>query len=121
MNGAPSGFAGHNRISTQALTSTAQAVAADVFGVPAQQIKASWSDDQGLLALRLSLPIGVPSLTRAAREASLVGGFGGSIWDRTHAAKALILLQVAHLSGSRLSRVDIRITGIKLVEGGRTR
>lgn len=121
MNGAPSGLAGHNRISTQALTSTAQAVAADVFDVPPQQIKASWSDDQGLLALRLSLPIGVPSLTRAVREPSLIDGIGGSIWDRTHAAKALILDRVAHLSGSRLSRVDIRITGIKVVEGGRAR
>ena len=121
MSEAPPGLAGHNRISTQALTSTARAVAADVFDVPAQQIRASWSDDQGLLALRLALPIGVPSLTRTLKDPSVVGGMGGSIWDRTHAAKALVLQQVSRLSGSRLSRVDIRITGIRVTEGGRAR
>ena len=121
MSVAPSGLNGHNRISTQALTSTARAVAADVFGVPAQQIRASWTDDRGLLALRLALPIGVPSLARTVRDPSLVSTVGGSIWDRTHAAKSLILTQVAHLSGSRLSRVDIRITGIRVIEGGRTK
>lgn len=122
MSAEPTGsstFAGHNRISTQALTSTARAVAADVFGVPVQQIRAGWSDDHGLLALGLTLPIGVPSLTRSARDHSLVAGFGGSVWDRAHGAKVLILERVAYLSGSRLSRVDIRITGIRIMDGGR--
>ncbi|MHA7154550.1 hypothetical protein [Arthrobacter sp. TMN-50] len=121
MSAAPPGLAGHNRISAQALTSTARAVAADIFDIPAQQIRASWSDDQGLLALRLALPIAVPPLTRIVRDPSLVSGFGGSIWDRTHAAKALILQRVTQLSGSQLSRVDIRITGIKLAESGRVK
>ncbi|MHA7275441.1 hypothetical protein [Arthrobacter sp. HLT1-21] len=121
MSAGPPGLAGHNRISTQALTSTARAVAADVFDIPAQQIRASWSDDQGLLALRLAVPIAVPSLTRIVRDPSLVSGAGGSIWDRAHAAKGVILQRVAQLSGSQLSRVDIRITGIKLAESGRVR
>ncbi|WP_026551851.1 hypothetical protein [Arthrobacter sp. H20] len=121
MSAVPPAPAGHNRISTQALTSTARAVAADVFGIPAQQIRASWSDDQGLLALRLALPIGVPSLTRTVRDPTLVSRAGGSIWDRTHASKALILQRVSQLSGSRLSRVDIRITGIRIIEGGRAK
>lgn len=114
-------LAGHNRISTQALTSTAQAVAAEVFGVPAQHIRANWTDDRGLLALRLALPIGVPSLARTIRDSSLVDDFGGSIWDRAHTAKALVLDRVSELSGSRLSRVDIRITGIRVGEVGRTK
>ncbi|WP_028279703.1 hypothetical protein [Arthrobacter sp. H5] len=114
-------LAGHNRISTQALTSTARAVASEVFGIPAREIRASWSDDDGLLALRLALPIGIPSLDRTVRDGSLVAGFGGSIWDRAHAAKAMVLEQVSRLSGSQLSRVDIRIIGIKLIDGGRTR
>ncbi|NJC24519.1 hypothetical protein BJ994_003595, partial [Arthrobacter pigmenti] len=53
----PARLAGHNRISTQALTSTARAVAAEVLHVPAREIRASWSDDAGMLALRLALPI----------------------------------------------------------------
>lgn len=119
MNGTPPVLAGHNRISTQALTSTAQAVAAEVFDVPAQQVRASWSDDQGLLALRLALPTVVPSLTRVVSDPLAVASVGGTIWDRTHAAKRLILGRVAQLTGSRISRVDIRITGIRVTTGGR--
>lgn len=114
-------LAGHNRISTQALTSTAQAVAAEVFGIAPQQIRASWSDDRGMLALALALPISVPALTRVLREPGLVAGFGGSVWERARNAKPVILERVSALSGSRLSRVDIRLTTAQVREGGRVR
>jgi hypothetical protein len=54
-------------------------------------------------------------------DPSRVEGIGGSIWDRTVRAKASILSTVMELSGSRLSRVDIRVTGAKISEGGRVR
>jgi hypothetical protein len=44
---------------------------------------------------------------------------GGSIWDRTVRAKARILETVTDLSGAQLSRVDIRISGARISEGGR--
>ncbi|MCC3275728.1 MULTISPECIES: hypothetical protein [unclassified Arthrobacter] len=112
-------LAGHNRISTQALTSTAKAAAAEYFGVPAQQIRVLWRDDQGLLALSLSLPIALPplnTLTPAMLELA-----GGTVWQRAHAAKPVLLQRVAELTGSRLSRVDIRITGALPAEGRRVR
>ncbi|MCU1511560.1 MAG: hypothetical protein JWM01_1543 [Arthrobacter sp.] len=114
-------LAGHNRISTQALTSLARAAAAEALGVAPHEVRADWSDDDGLLALSLVTPIAVPSLAAVLRNPGRVAGFGGSIWDRTVAAKAAILGRVTELSGARLSRVDIRISGASVSEGRRVR
>jgi len=109
---------GHNRISTQALTSLAKAAAAHEFGVDAQDVRADWADDDGLLALSLVTPIRVPPL-QAAIEPGRIDLVGGSIWQRTVQAKSRILATVTELSGARLSRVDIRISGARISEGGR--
>jgi hypothetical protein len=114
-------LAGHNRISTQALTSLARAAAAEALGVEAQDVRADWSDDDGLLALSLVTPIAVPPLSAVLRDPGRVAGFGGSIWDRSVAAKAAILRRVTELSGAGLSRVDIRISGASTSEGRRVR
>lgn len=114
-------LAGHNRISTQALTSLARAAAAEALGVPAQDVRADWTDDGGLLALSLVTPIAVPALTAVLRDPARVTGFGGTIWDRAVAAKAQILRRVTELSGAQLSRVDIRISGASISGGGRVR
>lgn len=115
------GLAGHNRISAQALTSVARAAAAEALGVPPQDVRADWSDDDGLLALSLVTPIAVPSLTAVLRDPGRVAGFGGSIWDRAVAAKGDILRRVTELSGAQLSRVDIRISGATVSERRRIR
>ena len=114
-------LSGHNRISTQALTSLAKAAAANFLGVEPEDVRADWTDDDGLLALSLVAPISMPPLSAVVQDPSRVEGTGGSIWDRTVRAKAGILAAVAELSGSGLSRVDIRITGAKISEGGRVR
>ena len=114
-------LSGHNRISTQALTSLAKAAAAEALGVEAQDVRADWSDDDGLLALSLVAPISIPPLKAVVRDAGRVAALGGSIWDRTITAKAQILATVTALSGARLSRVDIRISGARISEGGRVR
>ncbi|MGO4804411.1 hypothetical protein AB4089_04700 [Arthrobacter sp. 2MCAF15] len=112
-------LAGHNRISTQALTSVARAAAGEALGVPAHDVRAAWSDDDGLLALSLVMPVAVPPLTVVLRDPGRVAGFGGSIWERAVAAKAEILSRVTELTGAQLSRVDIRISGAALRGGGR--
>jgi hypothetical protein len=116
-----SALAGHNRISTQALTSVARAAAAQALGVSPQDVRADWSDDDGLLALSLVAPIAVPPLWAVLRDPSRVAGCGGSIWDRTVAAKTEILRRVTELTGAGLSRVDIRISGARLGEERRVR
>ncbi|MHA7240991.1 hypothetical protein [Arthrobacter sp. TMS1-12-1] len=111
--------AGHNRITTQALTSTARAVAADVLGVPTAQIRASFSDDRGLLALLLALPLPVPPLARVVEDPDVVAVFGGPLQARADAARSPILERVQQLTGARLSRVDIRIIGSTVTRGAR--
>lgn len=112
-------LSGHNRISTQALTSLAKAAAAQFLGVDADDVRADWADDDGMLALSLVTPISIPPLNAVVMDPLRVEGSGGSIWDRTVRAKARILATVTELSGARLSRVDIRISGAKISEGGR--
>ena len=70
----------------------------------------------GLLALTLALPIGIPSLSQVLADSSAVNAHGGSVRHRAHAAKPIILDRVSSLTGSRLSRVDVRITGIRVAE-----
>ncbi|MFE4833098.1 hypothetical protein ACFRAU_00290 [Arthrobacter sp. NPDC056691] len=114
-------YSGHNRISTQALTSLAKAAAAEALGIHAHDVRADWSDDDGLLALSLVAPIRIPSLTAVLRDPGRVSALGGSIWDRTVHAKTDILTKVTELSGASLSRVDIRISGAHVTEEGRVR
>ena len=114
-------LSGHNRISTQALTSLAKAAAAEALGVDVQDVRADWADDDGLLALSLVAPISMPPLRTVVLDPARVDGTGGSIWDRTVRAKESILARVSELSGSRLSRVDIRISGARISTGGRVR
>jgi hypothetical protein len=114
-------LAGHNRISTQALSSVAKAAAAEVFGIAPAQVRTDWSDDGGLLALSLALPISVPPLTAVLHDPGRVAATGGSIWERGIAAKAVILHKVTWLTGSQLSRVDIRVIGVHASDGGRVR
>ena len=72
-------MAGHTRISTQALTSVARAAAAEALGVTPHEVRAEWSDDDGLLALSLVAPItlprwppscGIPDASRASAAPS---------------------------------------------------
>jgi len=103
---------GHNRVSTQALTSLAQAAAAEQFGVRPSEVRATWADDAGLLALSIVSPIAVPDLGSISSPSD-VAQAGGSVWERASAAKAAILRSVSGLSGTHLSGVDIRISGVR--------
>lgn len=113
--------AGHTRITTRALTSTAQAVAAETLRIPASAVRASFSDDAGLLALHLALPLPIPPLASVAADPSLVESFGGSLTRRAQEAQALILERVHQLTGAELSRVDMRVIGTSVTRERRVR
>lgn len=115
----PTAHAGHNRISTQALTSVAKVAASEALAVAPGQVRVSWSDEDGALSLSISSAIGAPSLTQIRRNPARVAQTGGSILARATAAKALILAQVEQLTGSTLSGVDIRISGVLARDDGR--
>lgn len=112
-------LSGHTRISTQALTSVARAAAAEVFAVAASSVRVSWTDDAGSLALAVSSPISVPSLGAVRQRPERIVNTGGTVSERATAAKLGILERVEHLTGSELSRVDIRISGIQSSDEGR--
>ncbi|MEO8220617.1 MAG: hypothetical protein ABI563_07515 [Specibacter sp.] len=113
------GLAGHNRISTQALTSVAKVAAAQVLAVPPGQVRVSFFDDAGALALSVSSPMGAPPLHEVLRSPGRVAKSGGSVLARATAAKARILAQVEYLTGSQVSRVDVRISALVAREDGR--
>ena len=92
---------------------------AEVLAVAPGQVRVSWSDESGALALSVSSAIGAPSLGQIRRNAGAVARSGGSILARATAAKALILAQVEHLTGSQLSGVDVRISGVLTRDDGR--
>lgn len=106
-------LAGHNRVSTQALTRLAQAAAGAALGVEPADVRADWSDDAGLLALRIVAPIAIPHLALVDGPEDLLP-WGGSVWERAARAKGRILESVTSLSGAMLSRVDIRISGVRV-------
>lgn len=108
-----SAYAGLNRVSTQALTSLAQAAAAAELGIRPADVRADWSDDAGLLALRIVAPIAIPDLSEAGEPVD-PSAWGGSVWQRCAMAKGRILESVARLSGAALSRVDIRVSGMRM-------
>ncbi|WP_144630072.1 hypothetical protein [Arthrobacter woluwensis] len=112
-------LAGHNRFSTQALTSLAKAACAEALDVPAQDVRVEWRDDDGLLALSVVSPVSIPALSEVVRDPSALAG--GTIWDRAVHAKSAIRARVMQLSGSELSRVDIRISGVVHRTAGRVR
>ncbi|WP_026529970.1 hypothetical protein [Haematomicrobium sanguinis] len=103
---------GHNRISSQALESTAKFAASEALGIEAERIRAQVADDGGNLALSLSLPVVVTSLERPVPP-------GPSGWQRINAAKGTVADRVSQLTGSRVARVDIRVTGAHINEGAR--
>ncbi|MFJ3958147.1 hypothetical protein [Arthrobacter sp. NPDC090010] len=114
-------LAGHNRFSNQALTSLAKAACAEVLDVPAHEVRVDWRDDDGLLALSLVTPLGMPGLSEIIRDPQALAASGGSIHERAVRAKEAIRARVMQLSGSELSRVDIRVSGVLQRTAGRVR
>jgi hypothetical protein len=109
---APSGpppRAGHTRISAQALTRVVEAITAEVFGVPVQNLKARLRDHQGLLWVSVAVPMAVPPLRQIGRIPDLGGE--GSLYDRADANRQRIIDRTRLLTGYVVGRVDIRLMG----------
>lgn len=94
---------GYTRVSAQALSSTARAVAGDLFGVDPYQVRVFLRDDAGFLALGINLPL---PITGAAGLPS------GSLLDRARVQRILLGEEFTKLTGAMVSRVDVRITGV---------
>ncbi|MBG6084894.1 hypothetical protein [Zhihengliuella flava] len=98
---------GHTRLSTQALSSTARIIAAEAYAVDQARIHVDLDDDYGDLALSFSLPL--PATPPPAEEPAPAGG---TVWDRAVGVRESIRERFVQLTGSSISRVDVRVTGI---------
>ncbi|MET0977900.1 MAG: hypothetical protein ABWX63_03700 [Paeniglutamicibacter terrestris] len=95
--------AGYTRVSAQALTGTARAVAAEIFGVDPVLVRAFLRDDAGYLALTIHTPLPIGETS---------GEAGLPVLDRVRAWRGTIGEQFSNLTGSLVSQVDVRVTGI---------
>ena len=112
---------GRTTVSTRALNRLVCAVAADALGVNPSTVGAEVTDDLGRLALTVSAPIRIVSLTRVQGDPSVVSRTGGTIVDRAEQARQHIQHRVGELTGSTLSRVTVRLTGADIQPEGRVK
>lgn len=105
----PHARAGRTRISSQALTRVVEAIVADVFGVPVQNLKARLRDQQGQLWVSVAVPTTVPPLRQIGNISDV--GDEGSLYDRADAGRQRIIDRTHLLTGYVVGRVDIRLTG----------
>ncbi|MBF4460183.1 MULTISPECIES: hypothetical protein [unclassified Pseudoclavibacter] len=120
---APGGAAqrGTTRLTAKALNRLVSAVAGDALGVDAGSVSVDLDDHNGKLALRLSTPIRVPSLARIREQPSSISRSGGPLLERVETAKTTIRDRVQTLSGSSISAVTIRLTGLEIKPEERVR
>lgn len=104
VTGRPPAESGYTRISAQALSSTARAVAGDLFGVDPYLVRVFLRDDAGFLVLGINLSVPLQGLPH-------------SIMARAKAQRPLLGEQFTALTGALVSRVDIRITGVVTTRG----
>jgi hypothetical protein len=106
-------FPGHTRISTQALASAARLITAQAYGVDVSGVRVMLNDELGSLALGLNLALPADALDPDGPAAG--DGWHGdadSVWARARDVRAEVRDQFTDLTGSHVSRVDIRVTGI---------
>lgn len=107
----PRALAGHTRVSTQALTSSARIIAAEVFDVQPGEIRVVMNDEFGALALGLSLPLPIPALLNGRQNTA---DPDDSVLARARDARSDVRDRFVELTGSHVSRVDVRVTGVVL-------
>lgn len=115
----PHGGPGRTRIAAKALEHVAVNIAAEALGVPAGRVKVELVDDRGALALIVTAPMRAIPLARVSAAPDALTRSGGSIIERATAATASIKEQVTRLSGSTVSRVSIRVSGLDIAQEGR--
>lgn len=107
----PRTLAGHTRVSTQALSSSARIIAAEVFEVLPGEIRVALNDEYGALALGLSLPMPISPLVYGRTDAV---DPRESVLARARDARSDVRDRFIELTGSHISRVDVRVTGVVL-------
>jgi uncharacterized alkaline shock family protein YloU len=112
---------GRTRITSRALDRVVSAVTADELGVGVTQVSVDLSDDGGALTLTVRAPINVVSLERSMADAGAIARAGGSVIDRAARAQENIRSRIQALTGSEISRVQLRLTNAVIKQERRVR
>lgn len=105
---------GRTRITSRALTRIVAAVTADTLQVNADHVTVDITDDKGKLSLSVRTPIKIVALSRITHDLSVLTRTGGTVLERATAAQGHIRTRVGDLTGSRISRVFVRLTGVDI-------
>ncbi|QWL30932.1 hypothetical protein [Rathayibacter toxicus] len=106
MRSSPGGtsVAGTVTISVRSIERTALAIVHEKLGVEISVIRVRLSDDHGGLALAITTPVVIEPVQAGGAE-------GASLLDRLHRDRAHIASRMEELTGRKVSRVDLRVTG----------
>lgn len=107
---ATTSMAGHTQINARAMNRVVVAVASQALGVGARQVAADIDDDSGSLALTIRSPIRLAALGAITLKPDLVSREGGTILQRAEDAQRTIRSGVEQITGSSISRVEVRVT-----------
>lgn len=110
---------GRTRISGKALTSLATAIAATALGVPSGRVHATITDSSGLLGVHVRAPVTMPPVTSEPRRRIGTAVEAGTVLERLEQARSRISEEMGALSGRRVGRVVIEVTGVASVAEGR--
>ncbi|AJT42627.1 hypothetical protein [Psychromicrobium lacuslunae] len=100
-------LAGFTRISRTALNRVLAAITAEAFSLKASQVKAEASDDAGKLAIAVSVPVKVPSLSDIARDEALLRQRGGALPEQARQARTALARRAEELTGSTIGQINI--------------
>ncbi len=104
-------YPGRTTIRPVAIRRIAEAVAAEVAGVPASAVRAELADARGVLTVRVTTPV--------ALEAST--GARGTLVERAAALVETVASRLDALTGRSVGRVDVRFSGVRHAEERRVR
>lgn len=112
---------GRTTVTSRALSRVTAVVAAEALGIAPRSVHVDLSDQDGLLAIRVSAPARIPALARMRDDPSLVAHGGGTLLERAAKARTTIGDRVTELTGTVVARVAVDLTGVEIGEGRRVR
>ncbi|RFA23348.1 hypothetical protein [Subtercola boreus] len=113
--------AGRTRVTAKALNRVIAAVAAEALGVDASSVSIDLADSAGALTVTVRSPLRVVSLGRVQDDRGIVARTGGTLLERAAVAQTEIRRRASDLSGSNISTVTVRLTGIDVQSEKRVR
>jgi len=112
---------GRTRITPRALDRIVSQVTSEELGVSVRSVGVELNDEGGSLTLSVRAPVRAEPLVRVVDDPSAVARNGGSIVDRAASARSSIRSRVRSLTGSDISRVMLRLTGVEVAPIRRVR